>query len=333
MLPIIEQVTHPVSGREYSAALCGSVAPLFTPERLDGRIDFDGLELLADHLCSKSSVSALVVRSWEGRLWAYSHEEVRDAIRCVVSVAKGRKPVIAGCAGIWNGDFNERPRPAVYFRAAADLSQWALASGAAAVLQPVPVMLQPGYDFGPQDVVLRFFEDMARAVKGPIVIYNQATLPQGWSLTPQSLERLSRLKEMVGVIYDTKDTSLIGNIVRCCEERFAVIGANEALTLPGFSTGTTGVAGLLATVLPELIDSAWQSLREPNLPFAYRAQNDLLASQELLGQWPAGDIGCSLFAHQGINMASRNREGGRTPLQHEVQDLIRKLSYMRAAYM
>ncbi len=333
MLPIIDKVTHPVSGREYSAALCGSVAPLFTPERLDGRIDFDGLELLADHLCSKSSVSAVVVRSWESRLWSYSLEEVRDAIRCVVTVAKGRKPVIAGCAGIWGGDLQERPRPAVYFRAAADLSQWALASGAAAVLQPIPVMLQPGYDFGPQDVVVRFFEDLARAVKGPMVIYNQGTLPTGWALTATSLERLSRRPEFVGVIYDTNDTSLLGNIVRCCDERFAVIGANEAVALPGFSTGTSGVSGLLSSVLPELIDTAWQSLREPNLPFAFRAQNDLLAGQELLAQWPAGDIGCSLFAHQGINMAARNREGGRTPLKHEVEELVRRISYMRAAYM
>jgi dihydrodipicolinate synthase/N-acetylneuraminate lyase len=284
-------------------------------------------------LCAKESVSAILVRSGESRIWSYSLEEVRDAIRCVVSVARGRKPVIACTAGIWAGDLKELPRPAVYFRRASDLSQYALASGAAAVMQPVPYMLEAGSDYGPQDVVVRYFEDLARVVNGPMLIYNQGKLPPGYALTACSLERLSQIDQYVGVLYDTADVGLLSNIVRVCSPRFCVMGGNEAVTLPGFAGGATAVAGLLSTVLPELVSAAWRSLAEPNLPFGYRAQSDLLESRELLAPWSAGDVGCALFAHQGMRIAARNREGGRVPMKHEVDGLLRRLHYLRAAYM
>ena len=42
MILSTEKVIHPVSHIEYPAPLSGAAAPLFTPERADGRIDFEG---------------------------------------------------------------------------------------------------------------------------------------------------------------------------------------------------------------------------------------------------------------------------------------------------
>ncbi|MCC5876124.1 MAG: dihydrodipicolinate synthase family protein [Candidatus Sumerlaeia bacterium] len=333
MLPIHQTTCHPVSQQEYPSLLCGTIAPLFTPERLDGRIHFDGLEAMTDALCRKSSVSAILVRAEAGAMWSYTQPEVRDAFRCVIQVARGRKHVIAGTAGDWTGAVDHVPRPAEYFRQAADLSQWALAEGASAVLQPVPSFLPGGYDFSPQDRIVRFFEDIARAINGPILIYNQEGLPNGYWLTPEALGRLSRLRQFVGVIYHTIDTTLLGDVVRACDRDFCVIAGNDSMALSAFMSGATSSAGGLATLLPELIDAAWKSLQEPNLPFAWRAQSDLLKVRELLSPYQISEVGCALIARQGVATAGRNRAARRAPLKSDVDRINREINFLRAAYM
>lgn len=333
MIPLFETIDHPVSRHEHPSILCGAIAPLFTPERLDGKIHFDGLEAMADYLCGKSSVSALLVRADSGTMWSYTSPETRDAIRCVIDVARGRKHVIAGTAGIWNGREGGAPRPAQYFRQAADLSQWALAMGASAILQPVPAFLEGGHDFSPQDRVVRFFEDIARAVNGPMLVYNQEGLPNGHWLTPESVSRLSRLRQYIGIVYHTTDATRLGDIVRRCDENFCVITANDSVALPAFMAGATSSAGGVATLLPELIDAAWSSLREPNLPFAWRAQSDLLRVRELLSPYHVSEVGCAVFARQGIATAGRNRSARREPPRNDVERLAREFSHLCAAYM
>lgn len=333
MIPLIRKVHHPVSQREHPSLLCGAIAPLFTPERLDGKIDFEGLEAMADYLCSKSSVSSLLIRTGEGSMWSYTLGEVRDAIACVLAVAQGRKPVIAGTAGIWSGDPEDQPRPAVYFKRAVELSEWALASGAAAVLQPVPSFLTGGYDFTVQERVLRFYQDIAKAVNGPVVIYNQDGLAPGYALTAETLARLSHIRQLVGVIYYTNDSSLLAEIVRSCDPRFSVVAGYDTVALPAFMAGATSSAGALAALLPEVIGAAWNSLSEPNLPFAWRAQTDLLKAKEVLLPYAAGEIGCAVLARQGVHMASRGRGARRNALVADVERASREISHLRAAYL
>ena len=333
MIPEIRPIAHPVSQREYPSAFCGAIVPLFTPERLDGRIDFDGLEALADYYCRKSSVSSLLIRTGESAMWSYSLEEARDAIRVVLEVARGRKPVITGTAGIWDGTAENKPRPAVYFRRAVDLSQWALLQGAAAVLQPVALFLERGYDYTAQEVVLRFYQDVAQAINGPIVIYNQDGLPPGYALTPGSLARLSQMQQFLGVIYYTKDASLLGEIVRMVNPRFGVASGCDSVAVPAFMSGATSSAGGLAALVPEVIGAAWESLQEPDLPSAWRAQTDLLRVREVLSPWAMADIGCAVLARQGVAMAARSRATQRPPEVKDVERVTRELNYVCAAYM
>lgn len=333
VIPAQKTTCHPVSQQEYPSLLCGTIAPLFTPERLDGRIHFDGLEAITDDLCRKSSVSAILVRAEATAMWSYSQPEVRDAFRCVIQVARGRKHVIAGTAGEWTGEMGHAPRPAQYFRQAANLSQWALAEGASAVLQPVPAFLPGGHDYSPQDRIARFFEDIARAINGPVLIYNQEGIPNGCWLTPETLGRLSRMRQFVGAIYHTHDTALLADIVRACDPSFCVISANDSVALSAFMSGATSSAGGLATLLPELIDAAWQSLGEPNLPFAWRAQNDLLKIRDLLSPYHVTEVGCAVFARQGIATAGRNRAARREPLRNDIDRLVREINTLRAAYL
>ncbi len=333
LLPFLKSTPHPVSQQEHPTMVCGVLAPLFTPERLDGKIDFDGLEALADHLCRKSSVSSLLLRTNEGRMWSFSLGEIRDAIRCVLAVAKGRKPVLVGACGAWDGDPGNAPRPGVYFRQSVDLSQYALAQGAAAVLQPVPVFLTPASGATPQEAVFRFFEDVEQAVNGPIVVYHQDGIPDGYALTPKALGMLSRREQYKGTIFYTRDAALLGEIVRHCEPGFAVISGYDSVSVPAFFSGVVSSAGALAVLAPEVIRGAWQSLEEPDLPFVWRAQTDLLRIREVLSPWQGPEIGCALLAHQGLHMAGRPRGASQAPETKDVARANKAISALSAAYM
>jgi dihydrodipicolinate synthase/N-acetylneuraminate lyase len=332
MILSTEKIIHPVSHIEYPAPLSGAAAPLFTPERADGRIDFEGLEAQADYLCRIDGVSSLIVRSGPGRMWSYSLSETRDAIRCVIAVAKNRKHVIANCAGIWDGNLANPPRPAVYRKQAADLCEWAVAQGAIAAMQPVPIGLQAGAEYPPQDVALRFFEDLASAISVPIIIYNQLDVPPGYALTPGTIQRLAYRPLIAGVIYNTTDLGLVGDLVRSCNPGFVIGTGNEAVSGPGWVAGASLSAGPFATLFPEIVRSGWHALQEADLHQTWRAQCDLLELHAALSPWTVWDIGCALMQRFGIAMAPRSRDGGRAPLPEEVDALMRLVQRIRLPY-
>ncbi|MDX2177594.1 MAG: dihydrodipicolinate synthase family protein [Candidatus Sumerlaeia bacterium] len=333
MLQATENVIHPVTGQAYPAYLVGAVAPLFTPERPDGRIDFDGLEAQADFLCSSGAVSAVIARSGVGRMWSYTMEECRDAFRVVLDVARGRKAVLANCAGVWDGNRSEPPRPAVYRRQAAELAEFAAVNGATAVLQPVPTPLLIDAEYAPQDVILRFFEDHAAAVALPVVLYNQSETAPGAALTLGTLQRLSHRERIAGVIYNTADAALLSDVARVCRSGFAVGTASDAMCGSAFAGGAANSAGPLAAVMPELVSAAWRGALEGDLPAMWRAQRDLLAAAEFLAQWTPWDIGCAVMQRLGVPMAARSRDGSRAPLPEETDLAMKLLSRLRAPYL
>lgn len=325
--------THPVTQVEYPEMLSGVVAPLFTPERSDGRIDFAGLEAEADYLCRKPHVRAIIARSGPGRMWSYRKDEVRDAIRAVLNVARGRKPVIANCAGVWVPGADSPARPAVYRMQAVQLSEWAMSEGAAAALQPVPYPLLLDTDHPSQDVALRFFEDFARATRVPVVLYNQSDLAPGMALNAAIVERLSHLPQFVGIIYNTTDLVMIGDLVRRCRPGFAIGIGNDSIASSAFVAGASISGGPLAALLPEIINEGWQSLYELDGQSLWRAQRDLLEASEVLAPWQIWDIGCLLLTRLGVGMSSRSRDAGRAPLPQEAEIIIRRIGQLRQTYL
>jgi dihydrodipicolinate synthase/N-acetylneuraminate lyase len=331
--PAVTPVTHPVTMMQYPALLTGVVAPLFTPERADGRIDFDGIEAEVDFLCQKSHVHALIVRSGPGRMWTYTRQDVRDAIRVAVAAARGRRPVLANCAGIWNGDPGAPPRPAVYRRDAIELSEWAISEGAAAVVQPVPTPLLLDPEYPAAEVAFRFFEDYASATQVPTLLYNQTDLPASASLTTAQLARLSRRETFVGAIYNTTDVAVLGDLVRCCRPNFAIGTGNDAVASSAFIAGVTLSGGPLATLVPEILHGSWQSLHDNDNQLVFRSQRDLLAAFSAMSGWAVWDIGCAILQRFGVGMAPRSRDALRPPLPEETELVARELGRLKLAYL
>jgi dihydrodipicolinate synthase/N-acetylneuraminate lyase len=137
----------------------------------------------------------------------------------------------------------------------------------------------------------------------------------------------------MGVIYYTRDAAVLTELVRVCAPRFTIVSGCDSVAVPAFMSGVPSSTGALAVLMPEVIDAAWQSMHEPNLPFAWRAQTDLLRAHEVMAPWAICDIGCAVLARLGVNMAGRSRAARTYPERNDVERVTREISVLRAAYL
>ncbi|WP_437576375.1 4-hydroxy-tetrahydrodipicolinate synthase [Sorangium sp. So ce887] len=212
--------------------LSGTFTALVTPFTPDGEaVDFEALDALVEAQIA-GGVSGLVPCGTTGESPTLSEAETTAVIRRVVEAARGRVPVIAG-----TGSFSTKKT--------IEASRAALTAGAGAVMIVMPYYSKPSQD-GLREHVLA----VARAVSGPIVLYN---IPgrTGVDLSAEATERICAAAPNVVAIKDAT-----GNVLRCQElvrrlgDRLTVLCGDDALTLAMMALGAQGVISVTSNVLP-----------------------------------------------------------------------------------
>ncbi|WP_437598841.1 4-hydroxy-tetrahydrodipicolinate synthase [Sorangium sp. So ce590] len=212
--------------------LSGTFTALVTPFTPDGEaVDFEALDALVEAQIA-GGVSGLVPCGTTGESPTLSEAETTAVIARVVEAARGRVPVIAG-----TGSFSTKKT--------IEASRAALTAGAGAVMIVMPYYNKPSQD-GLREHVLA----VARAVSGPIVLYN---IPgrTGVDLSAEATERICAAAPNVVAIKDAT-----GNVLRCQElvrrlgDRLTVLCGDDALTLAMMALGAQGVISVTSNVLP-----------------------------------------------------------------------------------
>ncbi|WP_437482551.1 4-hydroxy-tetrahydrodipicolinate synthase [Sorangium sp. So ce1014] len=212
--------------------LSGTFTALVTPFTPDGEaVDFEALDALVEAQIA-GGVSGLVPCGTTGESPTLSEAETTAVIRRVVEAAHGRVPVIAG-----TGSFSTKKT--------IEASRAALTAGADAVMIVMPYYNKPSQD-GLREHVLA----VARAISGPIVLYN---IPgrTGVDLSAEATERICAAAPNVVAIKDAT-----GNVLRCQElarrlgDRLTVLCGDDALTLAMMALGAQGVISVTSNVLP-----------------------------------------------------------------------------------
>ncbi len=212
--------------------LSGTFTALVTPFTPDGEaVDFEALDALVEAQIA-GGVSGLVPCGTTGESPTLSEAETTAVIRRVVEAARGRVPVIAG-----TGSFSTKKT--------IEASRAALTAGADAVMIVMPYYNKPSQD-GLREHVLA----VARAISGPIVLYN---IPgrTGVDLSAEATERICAAAPNVVAIKDAT-----GNVLRCQElarrlgDRLTVLCGDDALTLAMMALGAQGVISVTSNVLP-----------------------------------------------------------------------------------
>ncbi|MFZ2446471.1 MAG: 4-hydroxy-tetrahydrodipicolinate synthase [Syntrophobacteraceae bacterium] len=156
------------------------------------------------------------------------HERV---VEIAVEQAGKRVPVIAG-----TGSNNTEE--------AIHLTRHAKQVGADAVL-----MISPYYNKPSQEGIYLHFEKVARSVDIPIILYNIPGRTAS-NIEPDTIARLSRIDNIVGIKEASGSMKQITDIIALCGPDFTVVSGEDYLTFPLLCVGGKGVISVVSNVAP-----------------------------------------------------------------------------------
>ena len=208
----------------------GSGVAIITPFK-DGKINYDAMgNLIEWHIENKTD--AIIVCGTTGESATMSDEERKTTIKFVVDKVNKRIPVIAG-SGSNNTAYS------------VELSKYCQEVGADGLL-----VVTPYYNKSTQDGLIKHFTTIAESVDIPIILYNVPGRT-GVNIKPTTVEKLSKVKNIVAIKEASGDISQVAEISRLCGDDFAIYSGNDDQIVPILSLGGIGVISVLANVLPK----------------------------------------------------------------------------------
>ena len=208
----------------------GSIVALVTPFK-DGAVDWESLDGLVEfHI--KNGTHGIVPCGTTGESATLSHQEHDDVIKAVIKAVKKRVPVIAGTG---SNSTEEAVR----------LTREAEKSGADGAL-----LISPYYNRPTQEGIYQHYKKVAGSVGIPLIVYN---IPgrTGSKIEPETLARLSEIKNVAGVKEATGSVDQAIDVVRLSKAGFGVYSGEDSLTFSLMALGGKGVISTAANIVPK----------------------------------------------------------------------------------
>ncbi len=215
--------------------LQGAYTALVTPFSADGSsIDFEAYEkLLAQQI--EGGISGLVPCGTTGESPTLTDQEQGDLIGRTVRIAKGRVPVLAG-----TGSNNTKK--------SIEASKAAFEAGADGVMIVTPYYSKPS-----QEGLFRHVTEIAKAVSGPVVVYN---IP-GRSIVDLSVDTFLRILDACPNVVGIKDASgnafFVQELTAKARGRVVDLSGDDPLALPMMSVGAKGVISVTSNLYPRQV--------------------------------------------------------------------------------
>lgn len=207
----------------------GSIVALVTPF-VDDEVDTDTLRELVEFHISEGT-HAIVAAGTTGEAATLSFQEKLDVIKTVVSQAKERIPVIAGTA-------MNATRDCIH------LTLEAMHCGAHAALVMTPAYIKPT-----QEGLYLHYQQLAESVAIPIILYNVPSRT-ACDLLPETVGRLSKFSNIIGIKEATGDMSRLQQILRLCGDTMDIYSGDDLTAVHWLLAGAKGVISVTANVVP-----------------------------------------------------------------------------------
>ena len=208
----------------------GSGVALITPFK-GGKVNYEKMgELIEWHIANKTD--SIIVCGTTGESATMTDEERKTTIKFVVDKVNKRIPVIAG-SGSNNTAYS------------IELSKYCQGIGVDGLL-----IVTPYYNKTTQDGLIKHYTTIANSVDLPIILYNVPGRT-GVNIKPSTVEKLSKVENIVAIKEASGDISQVAEIARLCGEDFAIYSGNDDQIVPILSLGGSGVISVLANILPK----------------------------------------------------------------------------------
>ncbi len=244
----------------------GSIVALVTPFKA-GKIDEEKLKkLVAFHL--ENGTHGIVPVGTTGESPTLSGDEHKRIVEIVTGEVSGQVPVIAGAGS------NNTAEALHYHQHAAN-------SGASGALHVVGYYNRPN----PEGVYQHFLA-LNEASELPIVVYNippRAII----DIAPETMARLAKLKNVVGVKDATGDLARPLQEARLIKEDFCYLSGDDFTAVAYNIQGGSGCISVVANVAPKLTAELQTACREGNFGKARELQVALLPLIDALFSEPS----------------------------------------------
>ncbi len=211
----------------------GSIVALVTPMYENGAIDKESLEKLVQYHINQGT-DALVAVGTTGESATLSENEHCEVIKTVVDYVSGRIPVIAGTGS--NSTIE-----------AINLTHKAQQAGADACL-----IVTPYYNKPTQEGLYLHYKAIAEAVDIPQILYNVPGRT-ACDMLPETIGRLSKLTNIIGVKEATGDLTRVKKIRDLAGEDFAIYTGDDATSVEFCLLGGNGSITVTGNVAPRLV--------------------------------------------------------------------------------
>ncbi|MBA4396761.1 MAG: 4-hydroxy-tetrahydrodipicolinate synthase [Syntrophus sp. (in: bacteria)] len=207
----------------------GAMVAIVTPFK-KGKVDEVALRKLIEFQI-KNGTDGIVPCGTTGESSTLSHEEHDRVIEITIDAVKKRVPVFAGTGSNSTAEAIQLTRHA--YKAGAD--------GA--------MMVSPYYNRPTQEGIYQHYKAVAEAVPIPIIVYN---IPgrTGSNINPETLARLAKIKNIVGVKEASGSIKQMSDVINLCGPNFIVLSGDDAFTLPLMAMGGHGVISVVSNVAP-----------------------------------------------------------------------------------
>lgn len=206
----------------------GSIVALVTPFDQSGEVDYAGLKKLVDYHIA-AGTDAIVAVGTTGESATLTVDEQVKVVMKTLEFADGQIPVIAGAGA-------NATHEAVTF------SKLFNDTGVAALLSVTPYYNKPS-----QEGLFQHFKAIAEASTTPIILYNVPGRT-GCDLLPETVARLAKLENIIGIKDATGDVNRVKVTKELCGEDFIQLSGDDATSLEFVKLGGQGVISVTANV-------------------------------------------------------------------------------------
>ena len=209
----------------------GAGVAIVTPMKENEEVNYDTLEELVEWQIEQGT-DAIVIVGTTGESSTLTTEEHSDVIRAAVRFAKHRVPVIAGTG-------SNCTREAIH------LSKEAEEAGADGLLAVTPY-----YNKATQGGLIRYYTEIAEAVKLPIIMYNVPGRT-GCNIMPETAATLFKTVEnIVGIKEATGSLAQASRLMYLTDGKIDLYSGEDGIVVPLMAIGAIGVISVWSNVAP-----------------------------------------------------------------------------------
>ena len=205
---------------------------LITPFTEQGEVDYEALQRLVEYQI-ENGADFLCILATTGETPCLSKEERLKIKDFIVSLVKGRLPVVVGCGGNNTAAVVEELKTEDF-------------KGIDGILSVCPYYNKPS-----QEGLYQHFKAIAGATKLPVILYNVPGRT-GINMKPETTVRLAKdCQNIVAVKEASGNLEQVDEILKNKPDGFAVLSGDDSLTYPMIACGAEGVISVIGNALPK----------------------------------------------------------------------------------